>query len=167
MVQQSLRMSHRDVPGHHIGMSQDVQWGCPRTSNRDVLRESVTERHWHCSQDGGTLDFSSTTTEEKWIAGRWSPRGSEVKRIGREEGNPWGRSLTLSPLPQEENESESMIEDKISDFLHCEVRATGKIYPVWYTPVVFSWMLQGGQIFCQESESEAKVKQISQLVAGV
>ena len=39
-------MSHRDVPGHHIGMSQDVQWGCPRTSNRDVLRESVTERHW-------------------------------------------------------------------------------------------------------------------------
>ena len=27
-------------------MSQDVQWGCPRTSNRDVLRESVTERHW-------------------------------------------------------------------------------------------------------------------------
>ena len=46
MVQQSLRMSHRDVPGHHIGMSQDVQWGCPRTSNRDVLRESVTERHW-------------------------------------------------------------------------------------------------------------------------
>ena len=36
----------------------------------------------------------------------------------------------MAPLPQEENESESMIEDKISDFLHCEVRATGKIYPV-------------------------------------
>ena len=53
MVQQSLRMSHRDVPGHHIGMSQDVQWGCPRTSNRDVLRESVTERHWHCSAGQG------------------------------------------------------------------------------------------------------------------
>ena len=36
----------------------------------------------------------------------------------------------MAPLPQEENESESMIEDKISDFLHCEVRATGKIYPL-------------------------------------
>ena len=39
-------------------------------------------------------------------------------------------SYRMAPLPQEENESESMIEDKISDFLHCEVRATGKIYPV-------------------------------------
>ena len=30
----------------YLRMSQDVHWGCPRTSNRDVLRESVTERHW-------------------------------------------------------------------------------------------------------------------------
>ena len=153
--------------GRKEGTSGHNAPGRPSTSLSLWERRDRLSTLQNLTQDGGTLGFSSTTTEGKWIAGRWSPRGSEVKRIGREEGNPWGRSLTLAPLPQEENESESMIEDKISDFLHCEVRATGKIYPVWYTPVVFSWMLQGVQIFCQESESEAKVKQISQLVAGV
>ena len=32
------------------------------------------------SQDGGLPGFSSTTSEEKWISGRWSPGGLEVKR---------------------------------------------------------------------------------------
>ena len=32
------------------------------------------------SQDGGPPDFSTTTTEEKWRTGRWSPGGLEVKR---------------------------------------------------------------------------------------
>ena len=59
--------------------------------------------------------------EEKWIVGRWSSTESEVKRSRRWDESKKAhaeQSLTLTfplpSLPEKENESESMIEDKIA-----------------------------------------------------
>ena len=55
-------------------MSQDVKWGCPRTSNRDVLRESVTERHWSFPLTVPLCVLSEEIVRRAkrlWVNGRW------------------------------------------------------------------------------------------------